>query len=173
MRHFGFPILFAFLLLAGCANSSCRTPVGNPAITPSVVSAGGDRVGELTQWGGALVEARHRKDSTELEVVAYPLDDCGRPQTGFGPTGRFIVVHPGFLETTDYQVGRRVSATGRIVGIRQGRLGDVDYSFPLLESYKVRLWPDRQVDSYYSRPWVNIGIGGGSGNVFGGLGVVF
>lgn len=174
MRHFVFSIALAFLLPAGCASNSCRIPVsGDPSVTPSVVSATGAHVGEPAQWGGTLVEARHLKDSTELEVVAYPLDSCGRPRTGSGRTGRFIIVYPGFLETIDYSIGGRVGATGRIMGIREGRLGDADYSFPLLESYKVRQWPDRQAGGLYSYPWLNIGIGGGSGGVYGGVGVVF
>lgn len=173
MRHFGFPIVFTALLLTGCASSSCRAPIGDASMTPAAVSASGRHVGAPAQWGGTLVDTHHLKDSTELKVVAYPLDGCGRPRTGSGQTGRFIIVYPGFLETTDYQAGRRVSATGRITGIREGRLGDADYSFPLLESHKVHLWPDRRDDAGYSRPWVNIGIGGGSGSVYGGVGVAF
>ncbi|WP_133513102.1 Slp family lipoprotein [Candidatus Thiosymbion oneisti] len=173
MRHTSFSIVCSLLLLASCASNLCLPPVGTPSITPSVVSATGDHVGKPIQWGGILIETRHFKEHTELELIAYPLDSCGRPRTGAEQTGRFIIIHPGFLDTTDYQIGRTVSATGRITGIRTGRLGNADYGFPLLESYKVHLWPDQQTRSNYSRPWINIGIGGGDGDVFGGVGVVF
>jgi len=173
MRIPSLSVLFACLLITGCASDACRTSIGNPSITPSRVSASDSHVGEPAQWGGILVQSRHLKGSTELEIISYPLDSCGRPIVGAGKTGRFIIVHPGFLETTDYQPGRRVSAAGRITGIRTGKVGDAVYSFPLLESYKVQLWPDQQASGSYSRPWFNIGIGGGSGGVFGGVGVTF
>jgi len=177
MRHRGLPLLCLLLLLTGCAGGVCLTPAGkNSSLTLSVVAAAGNRhVGASVQWGGTLLDTRHRKDTTEFEVIAYPLDDCGRPRVGSKQRGRFIILYPGFLETTDYRIGQSVSATGRIVGLRKGRLGDADYGFPLLESYKVHPWPDRQLGTHgsASRPWVNIGIGGGNHRVFGGVGVVF
>lgn len=174
MWRSGFLIVCPLLLAAGCAGDSCLRPVSVPAVTPSVVSASGGHVGKPTQWGGTLIESHHLKDHTELEVVAYPLDDCGRPRIDSNQTGRFIIVYPGFLETADYRTGRAVSATGRMVGVRKGRLGEVEYSFPLLESYKVHLWPEKQAhEGHPSRPWINLGIGGGDGGVFGGIGVIF
>lgn len=70
-----------------------------------MVSAKDEHVGKSTQWGGALIEARHLKGTTELEVVAYPLDKRGRPRTGSGRVGRFVIVRPRFLDTADYETG--------------------------------------------------------------------
>ena len=166
--------LIATLLLSGCASSGCRAPAASdPSLTPSAVAATGGHIGKLAQWGGTLVEARHLADSTELEVVAYPLDGCGRPRIGSEQTGRFIIVYPGFLETLDYRPDQKVSAIGRITGTRAGRFGDIDYRFPLLQTHQVSRWSDPQAGGDYSRPWINIGIGGGSGGIFGGVGVVF
>jgi outer membrane lipoprotein len=173
MRFLVLCIVFAYFPLSGCAGDTCRPAGGYSSVTASMVSDTGSHVGKLVQWGGTLVETRHLKDSTDLEVIAYPLDGCGRPRIGSGQTGRFIIVHPGFLETTDYPAGGKVSAIGRITGIRKGRIGDADFRFPLLESYKVHRWPDQPAVGDYRYPWVNIGIGGGSGNVYGGVGVVF
>jgi outer membrane lipoprotein len=141
------------------------------------VVAVGPLVGERVQWGGVLVETRHLEESTELEVIGYPLDGCGRPLIGSAPTGRFIIVRPGFLETTDYRSGRRVTARGRITGVGQGRVGEVQPDLPRMESYKVHLWPET-VPGDYPRPWITIGVGGGSGGgvyggVGGGVGVLF
>jgi outer membrane lipoprotein len=160
-------------LLAGCAGSGCYATAGNPSITPATVSTAGNHIGDLVQWGGTLLEVRHLRDSTELEVAAHPLDGCGRPRQGSGRIGHFIIEYPGFLETVDYQTGRGVSAIGRIAGIRTAHLQGVDSGLPILESYEIHLWSDQQLMGLYSRPWVNIGIGGGSGSVYGGVGVLF
>lgn len=166
-------IILAALLLGACAGESCRAPAGNASLTPDAVSAAGGPLGVVVQWGGVLVGVSHLRDSTELEVVGYPLDGCGRPRTGSAQTGRFIIVRPGFLETADYRAGQRVSATGRVNEVRPGRIGDARYDFPVLETHKVRLLPEETAARGYRRPWVSIGIGGGSGGVGGGVGVVF
>jgi len=130
-------LLLALLFLASCASNVCLPPVGTPSLTPSVVSTTGDHVGKSIQWGGILIEIRHLKAHTEARADRLPI---GRPRTGAEQTGHSIIIHPGFLDTTDYQIGRTVSATGRITGIRKERLGKADYGFPLLESYKVHPW---------------------------------
>ncbi len=173
VRYLSIFTICSLLLAAGCASDVCLRAGGTSSITPSMVSATGDHIGKPAQWGGILLETHHLKDHTEFEIIGYPLDNCGRPRTGSAQTGRFIIVHPGFLDTTDYPLGRAVSATGRITGVRKGRLGDADYGFPLLESYKVHQWSDQSTHGDYSRPWINLGIGGGDHGVFGGVGVVF
>jgi outer membrane lipoprotein len=162
--------------LTGCATTDCVGPVGNPGLTPARVAATQGHTGELQRWGGTLVETRNLRDSTELEVIGYPLDRCGVPRLGDGPVGRFIIVSPGYLETADYRPGRQVTATGLVTGTREGQVGSAPYRYPLLSSKTVRLWPDPREDigGYgYGRPWVTIGIGGGSGGVGGGIGVSF
>jgi len=77
---------------------------------------------------------------------------------------------PGYHRLSDRSPGQRHRPHHRDP---EGRLGNADYGFPLMESYKVHLWPDQQTRGNYSRPWINIGVGGRSGDVFGGVGVVF
>ncbi len=163
--------LSAVLALPGCATTDCVGSVGNPKLTPAQVSTTQGHAGELQRWGGALAEAHNLRDSTELTVVGYPLDGCGRPRLSAAPVGRFIAVAPGYLETGDYRPGRTVTATGLITGTREGQVGNAPYRFPLLSNAKVRLWPDalESSDGYAGpRPWVSIGIGGGSGGWYGG-----
>jgi len=157
--------------LAGCATTDCAAPVGNPRLTPTQVAATAGHTGELVRWGGTLVEARNLRDSTELEIVGLPLDRCGVPRTGESPIGRFIAVVPGYLETAQYRRDRLVTATGMITGTREGTVGDAPYRFPVLSNGQVRLWPEAPPGGSGPgrvRPWVSIGIGGGSGGWYGG-----
>jgi outer membrane lipoprotein len=161
------------ILLAGCATTDCTPPPGNLALTPAQVAATGGHTGERLRWGGTLAAARNLADSTELEVVAYPLSRCGEPRTGDRPIGRFILVKPGYLETADRPSGSRLSATGLITGTREDRVGAAPYRFPLLQANEVRWWTDEAATRAYTRPWFTIGIGGGSGGIGGGIGVLF
>lgn len=170
--------LSAATSLSGCATTDCVGVVGNPALIPSQVTAIRRHTGELQRWGGTLVAANNLADRTELTVIGYPLDRCGMPQLGQEPIGRFIAVAPGYLETADYRSGRVVTATGLIAGLREGLVGEAPYRYPLLSNAKVRLWPEPDAAGAGPRPWVSIGIGGGSGGwrgggLGGGVGVNF
>jgi outer membrane lipoprotein len=161
------------LSIAGCASGDCRPAVGDRAITPVLAATSERYVGRLVQWGGLLIDARNLKASTELEVVGHPLDSCGRPRLNTSPTGRFIIARPGYLEPLEFRVGRKITASGRITEVRGGTGGSMSGRFPVLESFNPYLWPEGEKQESYRRPWVSIGIGGGSGGVGGGIGVTF
>lgn len=167
-------VLFSVILLVGCAGPRCVSPAGLSPVTPAAVTSGRERLGARVRWGGRLSAVRHLRDATELDLVAYPLDDCGRPRLDASPVGRFTLLRPGFVETADRAEGSMLSATGLIVGIRDGRVGEVDLPFPILQTDAFRWWPEVSNAAPVSvRPWVTIGIGGGSGGYGGGIGVHF
>lgn len=165
--------LISAALLGGCATSDCTRTPGSGGPSPAQVGASGGHLGERLRWGGTLAGARNLADSTELEVVGYPLDACGKPRTGVQPVGRFILVRPGYLETADRPIGSRLSATGLVTGLRDGQVGGAPYRFPILRATELSWWPAEAPSTGYTRPWVTIGIGGGSGGVGGGIGVHF
>jgi len=157
---------FSLLLLAGCASSpdSCRKPIGERGLTPAVAAEREGAIGQAITWGGTLIGSRNLEDSTELEVLAFPLDGCGRPRTNDDPLGRFIIRRPGYLETADLRPGRDITASGRIIATSEGRIGDAEYRFPVVEDANPRIWDERGASGYSGvRPWISIGVGGGSG----------
>jgi outer membrane lipoprotein len=92
-------------------------------------------------WGGLIVMARNLKDSTQIEIVGYPLDDSNRPRRGDNPTGRFIALHSGYLETADYAPGREITVVGKMTGTRTGTVGEASYVYPVVEASRAQLWP--------------------------------
>ncbi len=167
------------IVAAGCASTSdnCRAPVGDRALTPAVAAVSEGRVGEPVTWGGTLVSARNRVDATDLEVLAYPLSDCGRPLIDEPARGRFIIRSPGYLETAELRPGRSITASGRIIDSVEGRIGDAAYRFPVVEDSRPTVWPARDrgyaSDRARVRPWISVGVGGGRGWSGGGVGVWF
>lgn len=173
-------LLLSLGLFGGCASQcDCIAVLGPAGLTPATVGATGQGQGTVVTWGGVIASMRNQQDATEIEVIAYRLDDCGKPATSGPGLGRFIARHSGFLEPTDHRIGRRVSATGRIGQARDGRIGEAPYRFAVLDGAVVHLWPDETTGGETGwmpvpRPWISIGVGsGGYRGVGGGIGIGF
>jgi outer membrane lipoprotein len=118
--------------------------------------------GRSVEWGGVIIAAENRRDSTWLELLAYPLNDAHKPRTGARPLGRFLAVHPGYLETADYAPKRWVTVVGKVQELRVGKVGKAPYRFPLIEIDRIDMWSDTKAKSS-SEPQVHFGIGIGIG----------
>ncbi len=159
------------LLLSACASSPKVTSDAERGITPTeAVSLELSGSATPLQWGGVIVDTRNLTNSTELQVLAYPLNSSGRPDVSDSPTGRFIVQKAGYLESVDYRKGRQVTATGRLIDKRAGKVGEAAYTFPVLLADELVLWPEQ--NSPKATPRVNFGLGVGSGGrSWGGVGI--
>jgi outer membrane lipoprotein len=157
--------LTVFLLLAGALLAGgCATPYdiggADPRVTPQ--QAARDVPGMLNHnvaWGGLIAAAKNLKDKTELEVVGYPLDSENRPDRDAKPTGRFIVIQSGYLETTDYAPGRLITVVGLVTGTRAGTVGEAKYIYPVVAAERLRLWPRPYAEP--REPSIHFGIGVG------------
>jgi len=151
-------------LLATALLVACATPfdvgTANRTLTPQAAAGNISAAqGTLVAWGGTIVAARNLKDNTEFEVLAFPLDRDNRPQPGSAPTGRFIAIYPGFVETADYGPGREVSAIGSVTATRTGTVGEANYVFPVLSASRIHLWPRETASSSSTQPTIHFGIG--------------
>lgn len=159
-RSFGWLTALSLVLgLVGCATPPL-TPAPGPEITPRAAVTGGLPVAEQV-WGGVIVRVQNLPDHTRLEVVSYPLRNQ-EPQAGRMTDGRFLLEVPGFLDPVDYRNGRRITARGTVERTEAGRIGEVDYLFPVLVASEVHLWPEIPV-SQRDRERVRFGIGIGIG----------
>jgi outer membrane lipoprotein len=153
--------LYALVLLAaGCATKPRFETSGiNIGVTPQMVTGEvGVARGQEVLWGGVIVNGSNLADATQLEVLAYPLDDRQRPDTERRPTGRFLAVAPGYLETADYAPGRLITVRGTVEELSVGRIGDASYTYPVVEIADSQLW-NREPAAAVSRPRFNFGIG--------------
>jgi len=159
--------LMFLLLLSACSTTVQRPVMGERDVTPRMALQDPDSLqSKVLEWGGAIVESRNLPDTTELQILAYPLTKNGRPDLDESPTGRFIAVAKGYLEPADYQTGRQVTLSGTLDGIRKGKVGEADYLFPVLRLNELMLWP--QPSGSTPRTGVHFGFGAGSGGWSGG-----
>lgn len=152
-------LILATLLLSACAQPVFDPSGVDPGITPArVARQPGPVQGRRVIWGGEIVASRNLAETTELVVLARPLNRAQRPQAGGPQMGRFIVHYPGYLETVVYQPGRLVTVEGRVVGRETRRVGEADYTYPQVGADSVYLWPEGQ-----ERDRVRVGVGVGIG----------
>lgn len=171
------PIIL-LLLLSACATAppTFNTAGVNRALTPQGIAASPQpAIGSSVQWGGIIQGITNLKDSSEVEVLAYPLDVNARPQSVSDPLGRFILRQAGYLEPGSYSRGRQLTVVGTVTGTRAGQVNESDYNYPLIDARQLHLWPPGGWDSgggtgvggYF-------GIGVGSGGSWGsGVGIGF
>jgi outer membrane lipoprotein len=135
-------ILSLLSLMLGCAS----TPVFDTSqvaksVTPARVIADPElNIEQIVLWGGTILQTRNLKDSTQIEVLAYPLNSSFRPELDKKPMGRFIVRQSGYLEPTTYEQGKYVTVLGKVREISNGKVGESSYQFPVIDAQKLKLW---------------------------------
>jgi outer membrane lipoprotein len=104
-----------------------------------------------------IAATKNLKDKTELEVVGYPFDSGNRPDVDAAPTGRFLVIQSGYLETADYAPGRLITVVGMVTETRTGTVGEAQYVYPVVAANKLQLWP--RSAGGRNEPSIHFGIG--------------
>ncbi|HMM67556.1 MAG TPA: Slp family lipoprotein [Dokdonella sp.] len=154
-------LLLAMLLpaaLASCATPVFRDTANSIAATPADVQQQPESFhGAEVVWGGRIVAVENRADTTEVEIVAYPLDRDQQPSPEEPTQGRFILVLPGFVEPFDYPAGRHLTVQGILSGTRVGRVQEHEYVYPLVRAKAVHVWPWGFI--FDKKPRVTIGVG--------------
>lgn len=155
----------AVLLLTACATTPpIETAGADKSLTPDRALANIEAArGQRAVWGGMIVNTKNLKDETEIEVLGLPLDKDTRPDRTGSPQHRFLLIRPGYLEPSDYRNGRLVSAVGAVEGTRNGKVGEASYTYPVLRTEQIYLWPLRDDGGRNS----NINFGIGVGVIFG------
>lgn len=151
-------------VLVSCATAPTFDTAGvDKTVTPaSAVAEIGAVRGQKVQWGGAILASDNLAQTTQLEVLGYPLEDNGRPITTVAAQRRFLVLYDGYLETADYTAGRLLTVVGQVTEVRKGKVGQADYQYPVVSAQQLYLWP-QESDYYYREPAVHFGIGVGIG----------
>ena len=157
------PIIISFfLVISACATPVFESPKINKKLTYSVALNNFDSMkGQYLMWGGTVLSGENLKDTTELEVLAYPLDGYGEPIKDSNSYGRFLVVKQGYLELGEYAKDRNITVMAQLKSLRKDKVGDSAYQYPIVEVEQIKLWPVEPTviyDDYNSRFQFGIGI---------------
>jgi len=155
--------LALYVLLAACAPAPIyRADGANLAVTPSAVATAPALYrGQEVIWGGRIVEVHNLPDHSEIELLGYPLDSSQRPQMDKTAGGRFIALMPGYVEGMDYPSGAPMTLRGRIEGLRNGKVGEAGYVFPMLRVEQSHRWTPEEMQRGHVSFGFGVGVAGG------------
>ena len=145
------------LLGMGCAHaiSESLRAQAEPMIPFAQLRANPEAYKERTVvLGGEILNTDNLRDGTRLEVLQKPLDRSEAPQVGDDTGGRFMALCQNYLDPAVYAKGRRVTVAGRVLGSFRGKVGEVEYVYPLISCEETHLWPRAVAVPYgYYDPW--------------------
>ena len=113
-----------------------------------VRQAPGEFEGKTIVLGGEVLEARNRPEGTTLVVLERQMDRTLRPRDLDLSGGRFMVRFSEYLDPAIYSRGRLITVAGKVEGTLAENVGEVPYSYLLLEGRECYLWRE----SYETRP---------------------
>lgn len=160
MRDIISPVLlitFA-LLLTACAGSPFNMEGINQTIRPTQTLDDNTLLNSKVIWGGMIIETRNFENSSQVELLNYPLDSDGEPIRSAQPQGRFLIKHDGFLEPAQYASGRWLSALGTVQTSQSGKIGEADYRYPVIKASQLHIWPEASESGSNTRFHFGIGV---------------
>jgi outer membrane lipoprotein len=144
------------LVLAGCApvldrdlmNTGARQfQLSHLVETPEVFKD------HLFILGGVIVETKLTEQGSQIEALFVPVNSSGYLKDATLYQGRFLAVYArskGLLDPMIYRRGRQVTLAADFLGVRKGKIDEMEYAFPLFEIRQIHLW-EEQV--YYDYAW--------------------
>jgi outer membrane lipoprotein len=169
-----FLLMVAMLLMAGCTHVVSKqvlNEVDRNATFAQVVKDPDAYRGKTVLFGGAIIETKNFADKSQVVVLQQPLDRRDRPVAGDVSEGRFIILISGFLDPAIYSPGRLVTIAGKVVGKEKHPMGEIEYTYPVVEKQGLYLWPVENPPS--AEPRWHFGFGVGTGGAGVGVGTGF
>jgi len=141
--------LFSFNGCAPVISKQLREQVAKE-LTLSVVAKAPEAYKDKTVlWSGVIISSVNLKEGTIIEVLQKPADTKGKPKDVDESEGRFLALYPGYLDVAIYNGGRKVTVAGEVQGKKIQRLGEIEYTYPLISAKEIHLWPVEKKDRVY------------------------
>jgi outer membrane lipoprotein len=170
--------LFIFFVV-GCASipDSLKTQTETPITDfATIVDDPAFVQHKEVRLGGIIASITNEKHRTRIEMASLPLTSDGRPKLDEKPQGRFVAYVDGFLEPLEYTQGRLLTVVGTLDGNEKGKVGEFDYTFPVVTVSGSQIWQIKQeiridnFDAYHSCigtrcSFMNYGFGSTRGEV--------
>lgn len=105
------------------------------------------------RWGGTVINVANEKDSSQIQILLYPLNNYGRPLTNRKAEGRFAIRSPLFLDPAIYKEGLEITVTGILSGEIDQQIGKKRLTLPVLIMENIHIWPTQQQTNNRAYPY--------------------
>jgi len=146
------------LMFSGCATPPFNLEGADRKMVPQQSLDDPSSLNKRVVWGGLIVGTRNFKDSSQIEVLSFPLGRNSEPQRSAKPQGRFLILQEGYLEPASYTSGRWISAIGTVAASQKGKVGEADYHYPVMRAENTHLWSESSESDVKTRFSIGIGI---------------
>lgn len=116
------------------------------------------------RWGGIIIDVENEQAFTLVQVLNYPLDSDGQPQTDQSNGGRFLFKTSEFLDPAVYSKNSKITVAGTLIGDIEHTIGKKVMRSPLISASTIYLWPTYSYSNYYD----GFGYGYGYNPYYGG-----
>ncbi len=137
-------ILFFFTGCAPVISKGLRDQAANGPTFSEVLRDPDAYPGRVVIWGGVIIQSENLKEGTLIRVLQKPTDYTGEPWNTDRSGGRFLALYKGFLDVEVFSKGRELTVAGTIMGKRALPLGEISYTYPLVEVKEIHLWQERR-----------------------------
>ena len=105
--------------------------------------------------GGEILQTTNLRDGTRIEVLQRPLSDSEAPKLTETTGGRFMVLCKEYLDPAVYAQQRRITVAGQVLGTYDGKVGEADYTYPLISCEETHVFPSAATEflRYAANPW--------------------
>lgn len=136
-----FLTLVSLLALNGCSSLPEHLDSQAPNLI-SQYSAWTEDVAPQTpiRLGGIIANVENLADRTRVEVVNLPINSSGKPDITQEPEGRFVAYLAGFNDPVKLAQGRLVTLLGSTSGSEAGKVGEFEYTYPVMVNSRYHLW---------------------------------
>lgn len=133
--------------MTGCASKLPQTIAAPPAdaISATQVQQTAEAfAGKQIRWGGEILEVANTEQHTDVLVVGRELEKDGEPIANSQVDARFIARFPGFQEPAEFPAGKRLTVSGTLSGVEVRKVGEYDYSYPVINAGEFHRWPEKK-----------------------------
>lgn len=111
--------------------------------------------GRTVIMGGEILQTTNLRDATRIEVLQRPLNVSEAPQLTDTTGGRFMALCKEYLDPAIYAQHRRITVAGQVMGTYEGKVGEADYTYPLISCEETHVFPSATTEllKYAADPW--------------------
>jgi outer membrane lipoprotein len=111
--------------------------------------------GRTVILGGEILQTTNLREGTRLEILQRPLNESETPKLTDTTGGRFMAFCEEYLDPAVYAQRRRITVAGQVLGTYTGKVGEVDYLYPLISCEETHLFPTAgaELRRYAGYPW--------------------